>query len=304
MKKVIGIFALALLGAILAFFAFFDSSDDVDESNVILCDTIPVDTMFFLPVASDSVEYAIINHYGHNCVDLGLTSGTLWATCNIGAENPEDCGDYYAWGETETHYYVEDDSSIIVWKDGYSDGYNWGNYKYCNGSDTALTKYVLNDDAYFCGMRGFYDDKAKLENADDVAVRKWRGKWEMPTNAQQVELINECYWVWTTSYNCKPVNGYIVFKAKSIDDKAKKVYSGYKMSADYSIAKDAHIFLPIAGFRVDTSLQYVDDYGLYWSRSLCESPNYAYVMNLNSGAVIMDRVNRCYGRSVRAVVKD
>ena len=38
---------------------------------------------------------------GHDYVDLGLPSGTLWATCNIGAASPEEYGDYFAWGETE-----------------------------------------------------------------------------------------------------------------------------------------------------------------------------------------------------------
>ncbi|MCQ2227777.1 MAG: T9SS C-terminal target domain-containing protein, partial [Bacteroidales bacterium] len=40
-------------------------------------------------------------HNGHEYVDLGLTSGTMWATCNVGADAPEKAGFYYAWGETE-----------------------------------------------------------------------------------------------------------------------------------------------------------------------------------------------------------
>ena len=34
----------------------------------------------------------------HEYVDLGLPSGTLWATRNVGADKPEDIGDYFAWG--------------------------------------------------------------------------------------------------------------------------------------------------------------------------------------------------------------
>ena len=37
----------------------------------------------------------------HEYVDLGLPSGTLWATCNVGANAPEEYGDFFAWGETE-----------------------------------------------------------------------------------------------------------------------------------------------------------------------------------------------------------
>ena len=53
---------------------------------------------------------------GHDYVDLGLTSGTKWATANIGAKTPQDYGNYYAWGETTT-----------------KEVYNWETYKY--GSD-------------------------------------------------------------------------------------------------------------------------------------------------------------------------
>ena len=63
---------------------------------------------------------------GHNYVDLGLPSGTLWAACNVGANTPEEYGDYFAWGETAP-----------------KTTYNWSNYKYCNGGDgwNTLTKY-------------------------------------------------------------------------------------------------------------------------------------------------------------------
>ena len=37
----------------------------------------------------------------HLAIDLGLPSGTLWATCNIGSESFEEYGEYFSWGETE-----------------------------------------------------------------------------------------------------------------------------------------------------------------------------------------------------------
>ena len=42
------------------------------------------------------------NHQEHEFVDLGLPSGTLWATCNVGANKPEDYGDYLSWDEGKT----------------------------------------------------------------------------------------------------------------------------------------------------------------------------------------------------------
>lgn len=65
----------------------------------------------------------------HEYVDLGLPSGLLWATCNIGADSPEEEGDYFAWGETVT-----------------KDTYNWSTYKYCRGSFDSRTKYNLDLD--------------------------------------------------------------------------------------------------------------------------------------------------------------
>ena len=125
---------------------------------------------------------------GHFYVDLGLPSGTLWAMCNIGAENPEDYGDYFAWGETT----------------GYNSGktdFSWSTYKYCNGSGETLTKYNGNS-GY-----GTVDNKTELELTDDAAYMNWGSNWRMPSREQFEELINSSYTTteWTTQ-NGK--NGY------------------------------------------------------------------------------------------------
>ena len=124
---------------------------------------------------------------GHDYVDLGLPSGTKWATCNIGATTPEDYGDYFAWGETSP-----------------KDNYDWSTYKYCNGSYTTLTKYNTKSNY---GNNGFTDNKTTLELSDDAAHTNWGGKWRMPTITEQQELINNCTWTWTTQNG---VNGYKV----------------------------------------------------------------------------------------------
>ena len=54
---------------------------------------------------------------GHEYVDLGLPSGTLWAICNVGAEKPEDFGDYFSWGETTPK--VTYDMGTYKYKDGF-----------------------------------------------------------------------------------------------------------------------------------------------------------------------------------------
>ena len=111
-------------------------------------------------------------------VDLGLPSGTLWATCNVGASAPEEYGDYFAWGETEPKDY-----------------YRWSTYKWCNGSYTTMTKYC-NNSSY--GYNGFVDNKTELDPEDDAAYVNWGPSWRMPTTEQLQELYEKCTSVWTT----------------------------------------------------------------------------------------------------------
>ena len=115
---------------------------------------------------------------GHEWVDLGLPSGLKWATCNVGASQPEEYGDYFAWGEVEPKEY-----------------YYWDSYKWCNGTYDTQTKYCTNSDY---GYNGFTDYKTTLELSDDAANYNWGGGWRMPTTEEQDELRNNCSWEWTT----------------------------------------------------------------------------------------------------------
>ena len=99
---------------------------------------------------------------GHDYVDLGLPSGTLWAICNIGASSPEDYGNYYAWGETGT-----------------KDIYDWDTYKYANGNN------------------GFTDELTTLQVGDDPATT-WGSGWQTPDKEQWDELLNNTTNQWTT----------------------------------------------------------------------------------------------------------
>ena len=130
---------------------------------------------------------------GHEWVDLGLPSGLKWATCNVGATNPEEYGSYYAWGETEPNT-----------------TYDWSTYKWCNGSYKTLTKYCT--DSYY----GTLDNKIVLELEDDAAAVNWGGKWRMPTDAEWTELRENCIWKRTirngiNGYEVKGSNGNSIF---------------------------------------------------------------------------------------------
>ena len=109
---------------------------------------------------------------GHDYIDLGLPSGTMWAACNVGAENPEDYGDYFAWGETQS-----------------KTTYNWSTYVYCNGDYNQLTKYCTQSDF---GFNGFTDNLKTLQSSDDAATANWGEGWRTPTYNEWVELLSKC----------------------------------------------------------------------------------------------------------------
>jgi hypothetical protein len=115
---------------------------------------------------------------GHEYVDLGLPSGTKWATCNVGASKPEEYGNYYAYGETTT-----------------KDSYVWKTYIYCKGSKNTLTKYCY--DANY-GNNKFTDKLTTLQSSDDAATANWGDGWRMPTDKEMQELIDNCNTTWTT----------------------------------------------------------------------------------------------------------
>ena len=202
----------------------------------------------------------------HEYVDLGLPSGTLWATCNIGAENPEDYGLYFAWGETTG--YTQDTS------DGHS--FYWPSYKWCNGSYTTLTKYCQDSSS---GYNGFTDTLTELEPEDDAAYVNWGANWRMPSYDQIRELYNSSYTTttWTTQ------NG---------------VY-GRKIT---SKSNGNSLFLPAAGYRDDASLGRAGSNGYYWSRTLItDSPYGGWLLYFDSGGIGAYDLGRFYGQSVRPV---
>ena len=113
-------------------------------------------------------------------VDLGLPSGTLWASFNLGATRPDEFGDYFAWGETAP-----------------KTEFNSSNYKWF--ANNRFTKYVADISALFPEFSGeFYDGKSILEPEDDAATANLGDKWRMPTAGEWEELIHYCThkWVW------------------------------------------------------------------------------------------------------------
>ena len=176
MKKLI-LFASALCMSVctMAQSEFYVYKKDGSSVQFTIAD---VDSISFTSPATAAAN-------GHEWVDLGLS--VKWATCNVGATKPEEYGNYYAWGETET-----------------KTTYNWSTYKWCNGSAETQTKYCTNSDY------GTVDNKTVLDLEDDAARANWGGAWRMPTDAEWTELLENCTWTWTSDYNGTGVAGRIV----------------------------------------------------------------------------------------------
>ena len=156
------------------------TSNEVDDENYYTVKLVSpgVGTIYYRAyILIDGVP-----HYGavksfereespHEYVDLGLPSGTLWATCNVGASKPEEYGDYFAWGETKP-----------------KSDYSWSTYFDSDDNGNTFKKYNNNG-----GL-------TELLPEDDAATANWGSPWRMPSHDQINELFNSRYTTteWTT----------------------------------------------------------------------------------------------------------
>ena len=214
-------------------------------------------------------------------IDLGLS--VKWASFNLGATQPEEAGDFYAWGDPDPYY-----SSLepLTWKKGKESGYDWTSYKWCKGSENTLTKYCT-DPSY--GNNGFTDYKIILDPEDDAAHVHLGDKWRLPTQDELEELKDKCTTKWTT------MNGVI-----------GRMVTGPNGNS---------IFFPALGGIHRQTPKYEGDSGYYWSSSLCTesvregSPSmYAYIYmvsnSVSSDYHIMGYNRGRVGGSVRPVYGD
>ena len=163
---------------------YFQSGDNMRYVGYATIDGAAVASVVVVRQQTESQDLTLNFYYpgqgtlnGHEWVNLGLPSGTCWATCNVGATYPEGYGNYYAWGEVT--------AKTI---------YDWNYYRYCNGSATTFTKYCDNS-TY--GSNGFTDNLTVLEAGDDVATANWGDGWRMPTQEEMQELLENCYRTFT-----------------------------------------------------------------------------------------------------------
>ena len=148
---------------------------------------------------SDTAVTGMIN--GHEYVDLGLPSGLLWATCNVGADNPDEYGEYYAWGETSTKStYTEKNSKAYRSK--------------------SFTKDIGGN------------------ISTDVARANWGDNWRLPNKWEMQELIDKCTWMRTTQnghdgYLITGSNGNSIFLPKTVSGESEFQAGYYWSSTPY-----------------------------------------------------------------------
>ena len=178
-------------------------------------------------------EEAVRNNHDHDRVQL-WEGGPYWATRNIGAENPEDYGLYFWWGDT-VGYRREDDAWVA------SDGSS-RDYEFCgeNTPTVAMDQETRLREGWTNPAP--FTRKDVLAPSHDAARAHWGGNWRMPTHQELSCLKSNCDWTWTT---LNGVTGYVV-----------------RGRGDYA---SASIFLPAAGFGSKTSLDEAGSFGCYWS---------------------------------------
>lgn len=149
-------------------------------------------------------------HEGHEYVDLGLPSGTLWATADVSVDGSV----FFSWGEItpKTSYMAT-------------------TYRYLSGADSTLTKYCTDP---LCGKDGFVDGLFELRQEDDAAYMNWGGDWCMPVLDEWKELYDNCTWKTETNEDgvfvfvgTSKINGHqIAFEGSGAMQGTKLLYAG------------------------------------------------------------------------------
>ncbi len=135
--------------------------------------------------------------YNKPYVDLGLPSGTLWATVNVGARKPWETGNRYAWGETSP-----------------KSEYTASSYRYAKGhQERALLGNVT---VYEPTKYNGNDKKIRLDLSDDAAYVNMGSEWCTPTQEQVNELYAYCILTSTTNYHGTGISGTLICRKDNL----------------------------------------------------------------------------------------
>lgn len=214
----------------------------------------------------------LLDANGIEYVDLGLSSGTLWATKNLGANSITDIGDYYSWGETET-------------KDSYGSEY----YTFYSG---VLKRYVIPDTGMVLYSDSFtkynttyyldgFDGKTRLEPEDDAAHLNMGGDWHMPSAANIEELLYETEHHWVDDYEKTGVSGTLFTSL---------------------VDKDKSIFFPCTGYMDGRGIEIEDWVVMLSSEVDIDDSRHVYILNCDKRDEHLGWIYRTNGGTVRGVL--
>lgn len=272
----------------------FTQTEDFVKPNVSHC------------ITENEMHYNPINANGHAYVNLGLPSGTLWATMNIGANSETDYGFYFQWGDINGY------TAEQVTGSPQEKAFSWADYKYANGRYNKLTKYC-NKATY--GNDGFTDNLTTLELSDDAARANWGGDWEIPSKEQIRELISG-----TTNGS---VDGNGIFTIFAWDENTKfsaptentastgnhfsgvagQLYFNSNIDLSDALAGGAYLFFP-AACHIANGVFQSESTCYYWSNSFDVEyePNTSPSLGVLEWGQSVYFLTRSYGLSVRGVL--
>ena len=270
---------------------------------------------------------------GHKGIQL-WDGGPYWAETNIGAEFPFDSGDYYAWGATELAYsevtFSYSGTPQFVGVPARPDSYGEGDWDRDNvfseiNAPYCKTIIVYGDAgswlAYAFSKYNEEDNKYILEPRDDAAYVNWGSYWRIPKHEDFIGLVTNCVWLWTDNYDNSSKSGYIVYKAKTQEDKGKYYYDGvwYVANEDsnskretstapkeqYRTSDSLWIFIPAGGFGLDSTGGGEASGGYYWASEKDTNQLYnseAYFLSFSRGYIKYNlRISQSSGHAIRPV---
>lgn len=233
---------------------------------------------------------------GHEYVDLGLPSGTLWATMNVGATKETDYGLYFAWGETEG-YTAE--------QVGVDKQFSWADYKFNPSGDGAtFTKYTSTD------------NKVVLDAEDDAAAVNMGGDWHMPNREQCIELFKGTTNGFVTNAGTFTQYAWNDANSSSSPTSTTAAISGWDTAGYFffkntytsvtdAITAEDYLFIPAAGYCGGGEVDDVGVSGSVWASALySESVENAWLFYFGSGGAGVSSLDdyRFSGQSVRGVI--
>ena len=216
-------------------------------------------------------------------VDLGLPSGTLWATQNAGGDTTR----YFQWADTNGHVTADIPKRT---------NFSWGDYKYCKGTNQTLTKYC-NVPSY--GYNNFIDSLTALEATDDATTKSC-----IDGVAATVDRANELLSntdVYLIKGDATEIHGTLynnVVKWDSTPD-ATELLSGveFRSKADASVK----VFVPASGSIYESDTATIGHAGGFWLSNLGEIPYSGKALYFDNKACKCTDLIRAYGYPFRAV---